>query len=70
PDRLELHFLETGRIGRTQKTERDLEKTAELIQKVAAGVRAGDFAARPSYMACRYCAYQEICPYTRFGKEA
>jgi DNA helicase-2/ATP-dependent DNA helicase PcrA len=70
PDRLELHFLETGLVGRTQKTELDLEKTAGLIQKVAAGVRAGDFAARPSYMACRYCAYQEICPNTRFGKEA
>ncbi|HEY5594270.1 MAG TPA: ATP-dependent DNA helicase [Nitrospiria bacterium] len=70
PDRLELHFLESGRIGRTQKTDRDLEKTAELIQKVASGIKAGDFAARPSYMACRYCAYQEICPYTRFGKDA
>jgi DNA helicase-2/ATP-dependent DNA helicase PcrA len=70
PDRLELHFLESGRIGRTQKTDRDLEKTAELIQKVASGIKAGDFAARPSYMACRYCAYQDICPYTRFGKEA
>ncbi|MBI3995138.1 MAG: UvrD-helicase domain-containing protein [Nitrospirae bacterium] len=70
PDRLELHFLESGRIGRTRKTDRDLEKTIALIQKVASGIKAGDFGPRPSYMACRYCAYQEICPYTRFGKDA
>jgi ATP-dependent DNA helicase UvrD/PcrA len=70
PDRLELHFLESGLVGRTRKTDRDMEKTAELIQKVADGLKAGDFSARPSYMACRYCTYRDICPYTRFGKDA
>jgi DNA helicase-2/ATP-dependent DNA helicase PcrA len=70
PDGVELHFLESGRVGRAKKTEEDLEKTAALIRKVASGIRTGDFSARPSYMACRYCAYQNICPYTRFGKDA
>jgi ATP-dependent DNA helicase UvrD/PcrA len=69
PERLELHFLESGLIGRTRKTEGDLEKTVGRIEEVAFGIRAGDFGARPTYMACRYCAYQSICPYTRFGKD-
>jgi len=70
PDGVELHFLESGRVGRAKKTEEDLEKTAAAIRKVYSGIRSGDFSARPSYMACRYCAYQNICPYTRFGKDA
>ena len=70
PDGVELHFLESGRVGHAKKTEADLEKTADLIRKVATGIRSGDFSARPSYMACRYCAYQNICPHTRFGKDA
>jgi len=69
PDGVELHFLESGRVGHAKKTEADLEKTADLIRKVATGIRSGDFSARPSYMACRYCAYQNICPHTRFGKD-
>jgi ATP-dependent DNA helicase UvrD/PcrA len=68
PDSVELHFLETGRIGQSKRTEKDLEKTMALIREAADGIRAGDFAARPSYMACRYCAYNQICPYTSFGK--
>ncbi|MBI3609549.1 MAG: UvrD-helicase domain-containing protein [Nitrospirae bacterium] len=70
PDRVELHFLESGLVGRAEKTDRDLEKTAATIREVASGIKKGDFAPRPSYMACRYCAYQDICPYTRFGKES
>jgi DNA helicase-2/ATP-dependent DNA helicase PcrA len=70
PNGVELHFLESERVGRAKKTEEDLEKTAALIRKVSYGIRSGDFSARPSYMACRYCAYQNICPYTRFGKDA
>ncbi len=70
PERVELHFLDSGLIGRATRTERDFDKTAAQIEKVAAGIRAGDFKARPSYMACQYCAFQSICPNTRFGKDA
>ncbi|HEY4484717.1 MAG TPA: ATP-dependent DNA helicase [Nitrospiria bacterium] len=69
PDFVELHFLESGRVGRDQKTEADLDKTRTTLQTVLDGLRSGNFAARPTYMACRYCAYQSICPNTRFGKD-
>lgn len=68
PDSVELHFLDTGMIGQAKKTEKDLEKTLTQIREVADGIRAGDFTARPSYMACQYCTYNQICPYTGFGK--
>jgi DNA helicase-2/ATP-dependent DNA helicase PcrA len=64
PDEVQLHFLESGLVGRAQKTEKDLEKLEALIQKTAAGIRAQDFTARPAYLACSYCAYRDICPHT------
>jgi PD-(D/E)XK nuclease superfamily len=34
------------------------------VRAAAAGIRAQRFNATPSYQACRYCAYNQICPYT------
>ncbi len=64
PDEVQLHFLESGLIGRAKKSENDLEKTKEIILKAAEGIRAKNFAATPTYLACQYCAYRQICPYT------
>jgi DNA helicase-2/ATP-dependent DNA helicase PcrA len=64
PEKVVLHFLDSGVIGTAVKTEKDIEKLQEKIRQVSAGIRTSDFAARPTYMACRYCAYQNICPYT------
>lgn len=64
PDEVGLYFLESGMIGRTKRTERELEKTVEVIREASRGIRSGDFRARPSYLACSYCPYQEICPAT------
>jgi DNA helicase-2/ATP-dependent DNA helicase PcrA len=68
PVRASLHFLETGLIGTTVQGEREIEKIKDTVRKAAAGIRAGDFTARPTFMACRYCAYQNICPYTASGE--
>ena len=64
PDYVQLHFLESGLTGRTHKDDAAREKTKEVILKAADGIRAGDFAATPTYLACQYCAYREICPHT------
>jgi len=63
PERVELHFLESGLIGRCEKNEDDLKETIEKIKIVADGIRQKIFEAKPQYIACRYCAYSEICPY-------
>lgn len=64
PDRVELHFLETGLVGRATRTRQNLEEAVLRIQEAARGIRSRDYTATPDYMACRYCAYNQICPHT------
>ncbi len=64
PDAVELHFLESGLVGRAVKSEEDLAAVEEQIIEAARGIRARDYEATPNYQACRYCAYNEVCPYT------
>jgi DNA helicase-2/ATP-dependent DNA helicase PcrA len=62
PDGLELHFIETGVIGRVSKSEINLEAAWEKVKSAANGLRAADYRARPSRYTCSYCPYNEICP--------
>ena len=62
PDELALHFLESGMVGRSQPTQRRLERAAELIATAAAGIRAGEFGPSPGPMRCGSCPFREICP--------
>lgn len=62
PDYKELHFLDTGLIGRSVVSEKHTEKAKEAVTKASAGIRSGNFAAMPARMACLYCAYNQICP--------
>ena len=64
PLRVEFHFVDTGLMGRGQRTEGDLEKTKELIAQASSGIRAREFQALPEYAVCNWCAYREVCPYT------
>ncbi len=63
PKRVELYFLESGIIGTNQIQESDLEKVKDKIGEVSQGIRDRNFAATPAYMACQYCAYNQICPF-------
>ncbi|MGD0336292.1 MAG: UvrD-helicase domain-containing protein [Candidatus Omnitrophota bacterium] len=62
PKRLVLYFLESGIIGDIEVQEGDLEEVKEKVREVSAGLRSLDFSAKPTYMACAYCAYNQICP--------
>lgn len=62
PDAVELYFLDSGIVGSLKPAEKELAKAWAEIQKVAAGIRAGDYHATPSSFVCGYCAYNEICP--------
>jgi DNA helicase-2/ATP-dependent DNA helicase PcrA len=64
PARVELSFLEPGLVGRHVPTEDDLTEALDAIRAAAEGIRARRFTASPSYQACRFCAYNQICPYT------
>jgi DNA helicase-2/ATP-dependent DNA helicase PcrA len=62
PDAIQLHFLESGLIGRAEVDPRRLAKARARIASAAAGMRARDYTARPDYLACTYCAFRDICP--------
>lgn len=63
PKCVKLYFLESGLLGSNQVQEEDLEKVKEKIKEASIGIRKRDFTASPSYMACTYCAYNQICPF-------
>lgn len=62
PDVIELHFLESGLVGRSEVKEKMVEKTESAIETSAAGIRSRDYTATPSYQSCRFCAYADVCP--------
>jgi len=64
PERVELHFLESGLIGKAQKKKEDFPKLIEKIRKVEKGIRERDFTPQPTYLACQWCPYNQICPHT------
>jgi DNA helicase-2/ATP-dependent DNA helicase PcrA len=67
PDKVELHFIESGLVGASKRTEEDIEEVIEKIKKVSCGIRAQDFEPKPAYLACKYCAFSNICSYTASG---
>ena len=63
PDRVELRFLETDVTGSARFTEDDFERARTLLRQAAQGIRAHAFPAQPQEFACRWCAFQSICPF-------
>jgi ATP-dependent DNA helicase UvrD/PcrA len=62
PDAVQLHFLDSGLVGRAEVDRRRLEKARGRIAQAAAGMRARDYAPRPEFLSCSYCPFREICP--------
>ena len=62
PDAVQLHFLDSGLVGRADVDPKRLEKARQKIATAAAGIRAREFTATPSTMACTYCPFRDICP--------
>jgi len=63
PRTVELRFLTPDVVvGSATPTAKSLESALATIRDATAGIRAQDFAAKPSFTACSYCAYRTICP--------
>jgi DNA helicase II / ATP-dependent DNA helicase PcrA len=62
PDAVQLHFLDSGLIGRAEVDPRRLERGREKIATAATGIRARSFEPTPSTMACTYCPFHDVCP--------
>jgi hypothetical protein len=59
-----LRFIESNVVGRHTPTTDDVAEAVDGVKAAAAGIRARRFEATPSYSACRYCAYNQVCPNT------
>jgi len=62
PDAVQLHFLDSGLVGRAEVDPKRLEKARQKIAAAAAGIRARAFDATPSTVTCTYCPYHDVCP--------
>jgi DNA helicase-2/ATP-dependent DNA helicase PcrA len=62
PDAVQLHFLDSGLVGRATLDAPRLERARERISAAAAGIRAREYTPTPTTMACTYCPFREICP--------
>ena len=62
PDAVQLHYLETGVVGRSTVDAKRLARGREQIERAAAGIRGRAFEPTPGVLACTYCPYRDICP--------
>jgi len=62
PDAVQLHFLDSGLVGRAEVEPARLEKARSRIAGASAGIRARDYTPRPSALNCSYCPFRDICP--------
>jgi len=64
PGEVRLHFLDSGLVGRAPVGGERLRVAREKVLEAADGIRERDYGARPTFGACKSCAYREICPAT------
>jgi DNA helicase-2/ATP-dependent DNA helicase PcrA len=62
PDAVQLHFLDSGLVGRAEVEPARLEKARTKIATAASGIRARNYEPTPSVLACTYCPFRDICP--------
>jgi DNA helicase-2/ATP-dependent DNA helicase PcrA len=62
PEAVQLHFLDSGLVGRADVDPARLAKARATIAKVAAGIRAREYTPTPDTMTCTYCPFRDICP--------
>ncbi len=62
PSRLTLYFVDEDRALTTTRTDEQLDEFRGRLLATAARIRAGDFAATPSFRTCERCDYARLCP--------
>jgi DNA helicase-2/ATP-dependent DNA helicase PcrA len=62
PDAVQLHFLESGLVGRAEVDDRRIARGQAQIAQATSGIRERAFQATPDSMVCGYCPFRDICP--------
>jgi hypothetical protein len=66
---VELRFLETGKAAGKRPTLEEAQRTEARMLEAAENIRRRDFPATPSFLACSFCAFRDVCPHTARGPE-
>ena len=61
PTELAIESIEDGRRGVAVPSPADTEVALEAISAAAAAVRAEEFGATPSFQACTFCGFKNMC---------
>jgi DNA helicase-2/ATP-dependent DNA helicase PcrA len=61
PARLVFHYLQDNSRQETTRSPKQLDEAQEIVQEVAADIRARSFPAKEGFI-CRSCAFRPICP--------
>lgn len=64
PDRVALHFVDSGLMGSITPDPARLERARDLVARAAEGIRSRQRDATPGYPACSWCPFLAICPAT------
>jgi DNA helicase-2/ATP-dependent DNA helicase PcrA len=62
PAEMQLHFLESGLVGRVAPQPARMTKAVEQMRGAMAGIAASDFKAKPNPVSCGYCPFRRMCP--------
>ncbi|MEP7360200.1 MAG: ATP-dependent DNA helicase [Chloroflexota bacterium] len=62
PAEMQLHFLESGLIGRVTPQPARVTKAQESLRGAMLGIAANDFKPKPNPVACGYCPFRRMCP--------
>lgn len=65
PDGVELRFVDTDIVGRMKRIEDKIKKGQLKINQVIKGIVGGEFDPNPRFLACRFCAFVDLCPYDK-----
>ncbi len=57
-----LCFLESDRVGRARKGDKEIQRAWAKIQEAEKGIRSQNFQAKPEWHNCSYCEFKNICP--------
>jgi len=61
PDRVQLHFVESGVVGSAAPSQDKLDKARAKLAAAADDIRAAKFEPKPNAIACGYCPFRTIC---------
>ncbi len=62
PVETRLHFLDSSRVGRAVKGDKEIRRARESIRRVEEGIRNDEFPPRPDWHNCSYCEFKSLCP--------